>query len=147
MMLSQMKKILTALLIGCIVLAISSIPISGITKGEHPNLYIYLNTQIKDKSFNLSERFSILENPSSIDHNPNLNFVDLVLRDFALLTNKQKEQHIKNHQKHYQKILESTKESLIESLKFNVDEKRETEKIQREIEEDAVDFLEELLTE
>lgn len=147
MMLSQMKKILTALLIGCIVLAISSIPISGITKGEHPNLYIYFNTQIKDKSFNLSERFSILENPSSIDHNLNLNFVDLVLRDFALLTNKQTEQHIINHQKHYQKILESTKESLIESFKFNVDEKRETEKIQKEIEEDAAEFLEGILTE
>src|SRR5690625_7854705 len=102
MMLSQMKKILTALLIGCIVLSISSSPISGITKGEHPNLYIYLNTQIKDKSFNLSERFSILENPSSIDHNTNLNFVDLVLIDFALLINNKKEQYIKHNKKHNQ---------------------------------------------
>jgi len=136
-MLFQIKKILTAIMLCCLVLAISSISVTGKTKSGYPDLYIFFDAKFTEDTLNLSEKMT---------NRPTLNVIEIVLTDFAQLTNQKTNQHIKNHQQNYQSILDSTKDALKDSLNFKVKEEEMKKKIQTEIEEDATNFLEDILS-
>lgn len=145
-MLNQMKKIVVAMLMCCLVLGISSIPVSGIYQDGYPDSYInFSENQLKDNASDLSGNLSMLENASSKNLGINLNFVQLLFKDFTVLTNMRMSNQIQNYQDYYLSILKSTKESLLESIGRDFDEQKEKERISYEIEEDVTDFLNDLL--
>jgi|SRR5690625_499423 len=137
-MLFQIKKILTAIMLCCLVLTMSSISVTGKAKSGYPDSYIFFDAKFTEDTLNLSEKFT---------NRPTLNnIIEIVLTDFAQLTNQKTNQHIKNHQQNYQNILDSTKDALKDSLNFKVKEEEMKKKIQTDIEEDATDFLEDILS-
>ena len=147
-MFTNLKKPLLAMVISCLVLALSSNTVSGTYKGDYSDSYInFIDLSFENNAFNPSEVFSSIDKQfKSKMKLLHVNFIEFSYDDFIHLIGTRSSQDLKNYQKNYQKLIESEKEKIIQFIELEVDEDKESEKIHREMEEDITDFLKDLLS-